>query len=221
MQRLLVFGLVTVPMAASAFIMIDDFTTGEYQRTLEWPNSQDSHQKFGLDPEHAVFGERQSVLRILSNDDRVPVTLSIGNGEGKVSSSKVVFFEWRLNFGLDNQPLVDMSDETEIWIDYTTRDPENLLPDAFTLIVTTSSGSAVATGFLTRPGGVKFTRRSFVGSADWSRVQSFQFTQLWSTLPNPLTYSLQKIYAVPEPSTLLVAAGFGVALRLRRRVSPR
>lgn len=201
-----------------AYILIDDFTVGDYHRVLEWPNSGDSHQKFNLDQNHALFGERQSVLDIRSNEGRVPISLDIGSGEAKVSASHYFFFEWRLNFGLDNQPLVDMGQETEIWIDYHTENPSGLLPDRFTLSVNSAgSGSSTATGFLTRPGGVKFTRQAFNGDVDWTRVRSFQFTQLWDTLPNPLTYSLTKIYAVPEPSSILILAVGGGLLARRQR----
>jgi len=205
-----------------AFVLIDDFTVGDYHRVLEWPNSGDSHQKFNLDQNHARFGERQSVFNVSFNPDQVPVSLDIGGGEAKISSPKVVFFDWRINFGLDNLPAVDFTNDPEIWIDYYTKDPAGLLPDSFTLsAVDTSGQTSTATGFLTRPGGVKFTRQAFNGNVDWSRVRSFQFIQEWNSFPNPLTYSLTKIYAVPEPTSFVALALGGGLLACRRRSKAR
>lgn len=194
---------------AMAFVNIEDFTAGPFSVTLTGEQSY-SQQQTGLDQNHSAFGKRGWFLDITSNFDNVPLHLDVGNGEQKLSTtSDLLTYNMDLALGASGDVEIDLSRETSIFIDLYT-DPFHVFADDWSLLVTDVNGvSAANDGWLFRFNGIQFDIPSFTGQINWSRIRSIQFTENMDTPRNPLIYSVQHIYAVPEPPMLL-ALGFGV-----------
>ncbi len=217
---LLALALAAAP-AAHAFVMIDDFTVGDYRAVLEGVGS-DAHFVGGLDRQHVAFGDRITDLSISSNPDRIPVTLDVGGGNAGVSGldggrSRALGTEFRVEWGNSRQVVLDLSREAEIWVDIEVKDPDGRFADVWSLRYIDADGRSGTNGSWTsRNGGIAFDLATFTGSVDRSRIVNLQFTQLWTPPAHPESYTMTRVYAVPEPSTLALG-GLALGACLRRR----
>lgn len=214
-------GSLFIGSSAQAYILIDDFTVGEYSKTFNGIG-QDTHQELGLDTAHSAFGDRGTTFRVQSNPFHVPVTMDIGQGRATVftpgGQNDGISSILSMELGLASPPVVDFSAETEFWMDIDVRKPNGRFADQWTVIVRdTNGGVGINDGWLFRPGGIRFKLGGFIGSVDWSNIRDFRFDQHFTSqgAPHPESYTVTKIYTVPEPGALLVAFVGLLAVRLR------
>ncbi|MBL8066717.1 MAG: hypothetical protein JNM34_12800 [Chthonomonadaceae bacterium] len=202
-----------------AFTNIEDFTVGSFSQTIGFQR-QFSFKQTGMDKSHSAFGERSGSGAIISNPDNALLHFDVGNHEQKLwTSSDRLSYNLFMTLGAMGNVEIDLSQETSIYFDLYT-DPSNFSADTWQLYINDSSGNyAFSQQWQYRPGGIEFKRDSFSRSIDWARVVSIQFTENMSAAPNPLVYSVQHIYAVPElPPSLFLLATLGF---VRRRNSAR
>ena len=210
-----------VPMAR-AYVLIDDFSVGAFEAT-QFGNGTIQDYQTGLDTGHAAFGDRYTKLRVGNNRPQDAVTIGLGDEEAKVTSQDDgVATIFSIDCGLWEATTVDLSAENEIWVDLYSHDPSNRFADFHTIFIRDSNGVSDSNPTWTfRLGGVRFKRSSFDPRLDWSKIEYFSYEVRYSAQsgPHPLTYSTQRIYAVPEPSSMAVltlAAGV-LARRQRKR----
>ena len=73
-------------------------------------------------------------------------------------------------------------------------------------------------GWLSRPGGIRFTLGGFTGDHDWNAVRYLSFFTDFDSPRYPETYTVTGIYAVPEPHvSLLALLGFSTVILHRRK----
>ncbi len=220
-SALLALALAAAP-AAHAFVLIDDFTVGPFDRRIVGNGSWEFSQ-FDLDRSRVALGERSTALEVGGNFFQRPVDLRLGAGETRVSSDTDELSSiLRFDYGNTRTNELDLTVETEFWVDLYTEDPVGRLADFHTLFVRDRSGlTATNNSWILRDGGIRFRRQNFSRAVDWSRIDfvSFESRYTRDSGVHPLAYGVQRIYAVPEPGTLglgLVAAA-GLAARHRRR----
>ena len=209
------FALAGLAAQAPAFLILDDFTEGGFAHRLTGTQNF-GFDESGLDPAHSAWGRRALRANINSNPNNTYLDFGVGAGRQYFESPEPVMWMSLLLLGGANRE-VDLSDESEIWLDLAT-DPRNALADNWDILVRDVHGvDASNGGWFQRGGGIRFRKQGFSRQVDWSRIETFQFTQNWDSLPNPLAYEVTRIYAVPEPCTAAGAAVLGfLALRKRR-----
>lgn len=207
-----------IASAARAYVNIEDFTVGAFSEVLTGEQSYSGTQ-LGLDTAHSAFGKRGWFLDITSNFDNVPLHLDVGNGEQKLTTtSDLLTYRMQLLLGVSGDVNIDLSRETSLFIDLYT-DPPHVFADQWSVTVTDSNAVSTSNdGWLFRSSGIQFDIASFSRQIDWSRVRSIEFTEHMYVAPNPTSYSVTHLYAVPEPSFFLSALG---ALGLLHRRKPR
>ena len=209
-------ALGVVVSSSQAYILIDDFTVGDYHRVLMGSQS-DSHQLSGLDQAHCLFGRRGWAVDIFSNPEGGTLAFDIGNGEQKLqSTSRNLNYDVDLLLGVSGNVLVDFSQESEIWVDYYT--DNNSFADSWSLVVTDKNGFSAGDGnFLTRgTTGLRFRKQDFGVGLDWSNIRSIEFHQRNDQPTNPLLYSVTSVYAVPESSPFVIVTFCVCGLFVRR-----
>jgi|GEM_PF-2590427 len=215
--------LATFTVLTHAFVMIDDFTVGDYSARITGVGNDTSFID-GLDKNHVAFGQRATDFKVAVNNFCVPVDLRIGGGEAKIvlpqGRGHSMVTELHIEYGNVGNNLVDFSQETEFWIDQYTRNPDGRFADQSRITVRDASGqSAANTGWLSRDGGIFFRKNGFVGGAvDWSRIKFFRLLEEYNTASgdHPEIASVQRMYAVPEPS-LFIGSFLLIGLAARRR----
>lgn len=204
-----------------AYVLIDDFTQGTFDKTYFDDFTNDFHERLGLDQDHVAFGERQVRFELGGNLDHHPVRLKIGDGAAKVTTdTHDVSTRWSMRWGNSDLLTMDFSGEKEIWMDLYTKDPPNRLADTWSLYVRDSHGVADSNpGWLFRQGGIRFRKQDFSPLIDWSQTEFIAFEQRYSTNAgdHPFEYAVTKIYAVPEPGGVLWLAAAGMFARRNRR----
>lgn len=202
-------------------MLIDDLTQGFFEKTYTDRQVNETHERLNLDKTRVAFGERLTTFSIGGNLDHHPVTLRIGDGEAKVTTdTHDVSTRWDMVWGNSDLSRVDFSAETEFWIDLYTQDPPNRFADIWSLYVRDSHGvGGNNPGWLNRQGGIRFRKQDFNPNIDWSNIEYFDFDQRYSTDAgvHPYTYSVTKIYAVPEPSSFIIIAAAGLIAYRRTR----
>lgn len=222
MARLAAISLATLalPSLAPAFVMIDDFTQGPFEKTYTFAFGNETHERLNLDRTHVALGERRTNFSVGGNLNNRPVTLRIGDGEAKVTTdTNDISTRWNMSWGNSDLNTIDLSKETEIWMDVYTENPAGRLADIWALNVRDRNGVDGGTpNWLFRPGGIRFRKQDFNPRLDWSQIEYMSFDQRYSTDvgPHPLTYSVTRIYAVPEPGTFLLVVGAAGVLARRR-----
>lgn len=206
---------------SQAYILIEDFTVGEYHTTINWPNTSDGHEERNLDRNHSIYGYRATNLSILNNFDHVPVHFDTAGGVQRVAySSHSVASQLDTAFGGNGFGTVDFSAESQFMVDVFSENPQNRFADTWVFRAIDSNDKAASNGFaLSRQGGIYFRKSDFVGQVDWSKIKYLSFSQEFT--PDigtvPLAYGATKIYAVPEPSVSLAALCILIGLPLRAR----
>ncbi|MBS1716053.1 MAG: hypothetical protein JST30_17130 [Armatimonadetes bacterium] len=215
-------ALLALAAPSHAYVLIDDFTQGTFDKTYLDDFTNDFHERLGLDQDHVAFGERQVRFEIGGNLDHHPVRLKIGDGAAKVTTdTHGVSTRWDMVWGNSDLVTIDFSHEKEFWIDLYTKDPPNRLADIWSLYVRDSHGVAGNNpGWLFRQGGIRFRKQDFNPLIDWSSIEYFDFDQTYSTDvgPHPLEYSVTKIYAVPEPGGFIWFLAAGMCARRKKHV---
>jgi len=207
-------ALAALAPSARAFLILDDFTEGGFTHVLDLERSF-VFEEPGLDRAHSAWGFRGSFAEINSNPNNTTLEVHVGGGEQAFRSPLPVM--WFSDLRLGNRTTeVDLSGQTRINVDYFTQWPQNTNADTWDILVADAHGGDASNGgWLLRPEGIYFEIADFSRPVDWSRITLLEFRQNWDSLPNPLTYSVTKVYAVPEPGTLL-ALGAGLLLAVRR-----
>ena len=224
-RTILLVGLILVSSVSRAYVLIDDFTVGEHESTVEWPEDMDEYLADGLDRNHVVWGDRFTRFQIASNPLHVPVTLSIGGGQMRVSApagmADGLSTELRTEWGLGaTQQVIDFSNETEIWIDLQVKKPDGRFADLWSLRAIDAHGvSGTNDGWLFRQGGLRYRKSGFTGNLDWSAISYLRLTQRFTSqgTRHPESYTVTKIYAVPEPATFLSLGAMALGACRRRR----
>ena len=217
-------AVVGFPGLCQAYVLIDDFTVGEYHAVINWPFNFDSHQEAGLDANHCGFGFRATNLRVLTNQEHASIAFDIGSGYERVSyPSHNVATQLYTIFGGVGFNVLDFSNETEFWVDEYTEQPFNRFADKWIMYASDTAGHNGTSGsFLLRNGGIYFKKSAFSGGLDWSQIRSLEFDQEFT--PDigqvPLAYNVTRIYAVPEAQQPLTLAGAAaLCWRRARRVA--
>lgn len=185
----------------SKTLTIDDFTEGGYTTTVNLENGN-SHDSGGLGKPHCLFTHRGINFHINSNPNNTTLTITVGNGEQKLSSPLPV--TWHLYAGYYSDPgvaPVDLSSVDKFFWDFHTF-PGGKLPDLMSILVMDRYGKTGSTGnWLIRPGGVYFRRSDFSnnGVIDWKNITHVQLQQDFDTFPKPTTYALTRFYASVKP----------------------
>lgn len=204
---------------ANAFVLIDDFTVGEYEKTFADPGT-DVAAQHGLDPSHCAFGERDTIFRVGGNFFHRPVTFRIGQGEGKVfTDTQELGTSTVWDYGISRFSKLDFSNESEFRADLYTENPANRLADNWNLFVRDSSGTTAANrGWVARNGGIAFQKSGFSDQLDWAHIEFIRFEQEFDNDfgPHPFVYSVTKLYAVPEPASFLLLTAVGLLTHRRR-----
>lgn len=186
---------------ASAFVLIDDFTQGNYTHTINWPDTTDVNFVDGLDTNHDAWGNRQTLLVVANNPHHVPVTISVGSGSMAVSAppgmADGLSTELRTDWGLGpNIKNLDLSHEINIFVDLDVHHPDNRVANQWSFFVRDANGNTGTNdGFTTRSGGIKFSIPGFTGHVDWSQIQTMKFTQKFDSPAHPDVYNVSEIYA--------------------------
>lgn len=205
-----------------AYVLIEDFTVGEYQSVVNWPKTTDQHEEAGLDRAHTVFGSWAYSLDIMSNFDHAPTSVDIGSGIASVTTgSHALASQFDIELGYKRDVVVDFSAESEFWVDQYTVDPAERLADRWSIYVIDQDGHDAASGaFISRNGGIRFKKSNFAGSVDWSRIVYLDFLQKFTPDDGtvPLVYATTRLYAVPEPTSAIVIVAVISALRRAVRV---
>lgn len=198
--------------------MLDDFTQGGFTMRLTMTQFH-TYEEGGLDRAHSAWGHRALTTHVNSNPNNTYLDVTVGGGRQRFESPVPVMWDSRLQLG-GAGPEVDLSAESEIWVDLRTEHPSQAQADNWMVTVRDAHGRGAGNGgWLYRPEGIRFRRQGFAGTVDWSRIVAFQFTQNWDSLPNPLAYEVTRIYAVPEPSLFVAVVAGLVALRKHRATS--
>lgn len=196
MVSALVFAIVaTAPAQTLGYkkLVFDDFTQGPYMLTLTGETSQ-SHAWHNLDRSHVAFGDRLTYLQINNNPQSAALTLVIGDGVERLSSPVQVAWHFFTQWGNDGTVELDLSNVGQFVADL------SKVPDQTSVVMLDKNGSITSNGFwLLRNGGIYFRRTDFSGSFDWKHVRTVQFKQDFSSLPNPLVYTLTSFYATLKP----------------------
>ncbi|MBS1716066.1 MAG: hypothetical protein JST30_17195 [Armatimonadetes bacterium] len=223
-SRGIVAALALLALAAPshAYVLIDDFTQGTFDKTYFDDFTNETHERLNLDNDHIAFGERLTTFSIGGNLDHHPVRLKIGDGAAKVSTdTHDVSTRWDMVWGNSDRITIDFSREKEFWIDLYTKDPPERFADIWSLYVRDSHGVAGNNpGWLFRQGGIRFRKQDFNPLIDWSSIEYFDFEQRYTTNigPHPFEYGVTRIYAVPEPCGLAILAAVGwIACRRSKR----
>lgn len=207
---------------SQAYILIDDFTVGDYSKTFTTTGS-DFHIAEGLDKSHTAWGDRQTWFFVHNNPLHREVTLNVGSGELSVSTlpglADGLHTQLDTEYGRGASPTtVDFSMETEFWIDLNVKNPNGRFADLWTMYARDSKGvTGTNDGWLSRQGGLRFRKSGFVGNPDWSSIQYLEFSQRFSSPGYPEAYTVTKIYTLPEPTSASVAALAFLTLRRRAR----
>lgn len=221
MIRILLTAASTATLAAvsNAFVMIDDFTVGAFEGT-QFGNGTIQREQTGLDKNHVAFGDRFTVLEIGSNRPQDAVTLRLGNGEAKVTSvDDSIATTFRVEYGFSDAAVLDLSRESEIWVDLYTQDPANRIADFHDVYVRDTHGiSDITTSWSQRQGGIRFKKTSFDPRIDWAHIDTLIYRVRYSFIsgPHPLGFSTQRVYAVPEPTSIAIM-GLAAGIFARRR----
>ncbi len=216
-------ALAALAPAAAAYTLIDDFKVGDYHSVINWPNNHDGNKLTGLDRGHSAFGIRATDVTVNTNADHVPVYIDMGGGMGRISydsPSGDIATDTTFQFGYPGGPNLDLSPESEIWVDLYTENPPNRLADEWSVTIADGDGhNSTNPGFISRFGGIRFKRTGFNNTIDWSRINRIAFEQKFT--PDfgdvPMAYTVTKIYTVPEPNAAaLLAAALGLLALVRR-----
>jgi len=208
-------ALAALAPSAHAFLILDDFTEGGFTHVLDLQRSF-LHVETGLDRAHSAWGGRTCFTDIVSNPNNTTLEIRVGGGEQAFRTPLPLTWDHDLRLG-DNSTSVDLSTETEIWVDLSSE--PRAFADIWDVTVQDTNGLTASNGgWLQRGGGIRFRKDQFTRTVDWSRITYLEFTQNWDALPNPLEYQVTRIYAVPEPSLALgFTALLGAAAARRRR----
>jgi len=213
--------MLTLAAPSHAYVLIDDFTQGSFDKTYFDDFVNETHERSNLDKDHIAFGERLTTFSIGGNLNHHPVRLKIGDGSAKVTTdTHGVSTRWSMRWGNSDLVTLDFSGEKEIWMDLYTKDPPNRLADIWSLYVRDSHGVADNNpGWIFRQGGIRFRKQNFSPLIDWSQIEFIAFDQRYSTDvgDHPFEYAVTKIYAVPEPCGFAVIAAAGFIVRRRKK----
>ena len=177
---------------------LDDFSVGPYTKTLTM--GSDYKAIFGLDKRHCIFGQRRTHMSVHGNDDGLPLTLSVGGGEQKLSTPGQMTWAFYVEYGGDGSFELDLSTIDTFRVDYFTV-PANKIADTWRLYLMDKNGQGAGNGSFHggNPKGILFRRSEFSGNADWKHIVYFQFQQDFFQWPNPTTYSVTRLYATIKP----------------------
>lgn len=205
-----------------AFVLIDDFTVGNYTKTFNG-TGQDTHQEVGLDTAHSAFGDRGTTFFVVNNPRPVPVTLDIGQGRATVftppGQNDGISTTLSMELGLSTPTVIDFSAETEFWVDLDVKKPNGRFADQWTIYVRDANGkTGTNDGWLFRTGGIRFRLSGFTNNVDFSKITDLSFFQRFSSPGYPESYTVTSIYAVPEPCSLTFLAILG-CLAARKRAA--
>ncbi|MBS1715241.1 MAG: hypothetical protein JST30_12980 [Armatimonadetes bacterium] len=79
------------------YVTLDDYQVGPYQKALTM--GSDYHPIFGLDKRHCLFGQRRTWFQVNGNEDDLPLTLTVGNGEQKLSAPGQLTWNYSAEYG--------------------------------------------------------------------------------------------------------------------------
>lgn len=212
-------ALLALASSARAELVLDDFTEDGFTHRLTQRHSFLWEQS-GLDRAHSAWGFRGSATQINSNPQGRELEIHVGGGEQAFRTDGPIAWFHQLRLG-NRETEVDLSGQTRINVDYFTQWPPNMFADNWDILVADADFRTASNGgWYLRPEGIYFEISEFSRPVDWSRITLIQFTQNWDSFPNPLTYAVTRIYAVPEPSALL-AVGAGLAALRKWRAAKR
>jgi len=182
------------------YVTLDDFRVGPYTKTLYM--GSDYHSVFNLDKRHCIFGQRRTHLSVLGNDNNVPMTLDVGDGEQRLSAPGTVGWTFYVEYGGAGYGSfeVDLSSIDTFFVDYYTV-PANKIADVWRLYFMDKEGQGSSNGSFHggNPKGILFRKSEFSGNVDWKHITSFRFRQDFDQYPNPTTYSVTNLYASLKP----------------------
>jgi len=212
---LIAFGALSFS-AAHAFVMIDDFSSGTYMKTMSSGNDQNVQSGTMLG------GTRGTDLTVVSNPLNVVFDFQVGNGflVADAGSALRDIVELRYGIGAGMVPVdlnSNLAGEDRFRLFFDSNDLN------LNLDLTVRSGASsythsrvIAGGFANTPfvEDILFTSSGLAGM-NWADVDEIRFR--FSNTPSG-DFAISQIQAVPEPGTIL-ALGAGLAAVLRRRKS--
>jgi hypothetical protein len=159
-RTLPLLALAALAPAAQAFLVIDNFDGGIYERIFNQTGTYGDIVR-NIDPRDTVGGSRQYVLR-LGNPLQTDVSLNNRDGRLELSwtrTSPNVTSEIDLDYGAGNPMLVDVGFATSIQIDRST-DPDLINANGYTFFLRDAHGrSANSNAARQRPqNGIEFFR---------------------------------------------------------------
>ena len=226
---LAVVGSLFFGSSAQAYILIDDFTVGEYHTSITGTGNRDN-LSINLDKAHCFAGERGTNYTVSNNPFGYTTFFDIAGHQAKVTTPgpEDLSTQLTVSYGQLHQMNLDISGEIgslpggrgklfEIDLGMT---PPNLFARVWSVYMIDGAGRVNSNEtFGTRIGGIQFNREGFFGDADfnWSDIDYFIFRQNWSNGDtSPLTYWTSEIRVVPEPS-VMTAVIFGAFILSRSR----
>lgn len=219
--RFVPFALLTTALSvqARAFLVIDDFTDGEYRRVF---NQRGTYQDTitGIDPSHTAGGSRDYIFRLLSNPDGYDLTMDIGNHRLDMSWMGRIPQEIELAYGTFMPMQLNLSWLTSFEISRRST-PSGINGTGYRMFLFDTHGQDTY-NFDWRQRqdeGIGFNRQDFANpSFDWSSVRIVVLRQTYD-FPNSAIrgYQTTQILAVPEPMAWPLLGGAFAMARLRRR----
>jgi len=175
---------------------LDDFSVGPYSKTLTI--GQDYKVVLNLDRRHCIFGQRRTHMDV-GFSQTVPLTLTVGSGEQRLSSPEPMTWKFYVEYGGDGRFELDLSTLDRFLVDYYSV-PAGNGADTWILYVMDKFGQGSSNGsWHIRPGGIYYRKSEFSGAVDWNHIVYFQFRQDFSLWPNPTMYSVTRLYATTKP----------------------
>lgn len=216
MKKLILIAIAASAMPAANALVIDDFTTGPLDLTLNSTGEAVTYQSGSM-----AGGVREVRFRINNDDRQRPGDVYIDEGFLSVDTGVGTLHRLQLGYGFDtsgNKKALNLdigSQDFQVNFDF------NDLRLKTTMLVYSGSNVSTATktiaGDQFNPFVVNFSQSDFSGSADFTKIDQIFFIGESDVPRGGNDWAITSIQAVPEPASLLGAAmGLG-ALAARRR----
>lgn len=216
-----IIGLVIVASAAQANILIDDFNTGNFGRTITSGSSTDFQMGSMLG------GDRYTQMSIQSNPFGLELQTNINNGAYALSSQSGVNAMGEIGYGFASQGgsviqqnlNQSFAGNNEFKLNFLSSDT----PGTVMMSVRSSSSNGGAFASVTKPIPGNSVNSSFMTNFAFSEFTGVNFNDIDQIIVKFDTgvsgdIALGNLEAVPEPATMLViGAAAAIAARRRRK----